>query len=252
MPTATAELSDAMIETYRRTGHLTWSGVFTEGQMDAAIEDAKAWGIDLLDSMDEKKRQWYMERNMGPPVLRKLDNPVAHRAAFRQLAAEPALVRAVEQIIGRGVTVMFSQIFFKPPEGGGPKPVHQDNFYFGAEDPEGVITAWIALDEATVENGCLYFGDGTNLGPVYPHVAPPDEPFNLRVPADVAAKTAMTPAPVPRGGVSFHHGHTFHQSSANHSTRWRRAAAIHYIRNDVKITRPALPYDPIVFVRISR
>ena len=45
-----------------------------------------------------------------------------------------------------------------------PKPAHQDNFYFGPTDIEGVVTAWIALDDATLENGCLYFGDGTNLG----------------------------------------------------------------------------------------
>ena len=61
---------------------------------------------------------------------------------------DPALVALVEQLIGPGVSVYFSQIFFKPPEGGGPKPAHQDNFYFGPTDPEGMVTAWIALDDA--------------------------------------------------------------------------------------------------------
>jgi phytanoyl-CoA hydroxylase len=45
--------------------------------------------------------------------------------------------------------------FFKPPEGGGPKPAHHDNFSFGPNDPEGVVTAGIALDDAALENGCL-------------------------------------------------------------------------------------------------
>ena len=45
-----------------------------------------------------------------------------------------------------------------------------------------MVTAWIALDDATLENGCLYFGEGSNLGPVYAHVAPADEPFNLQLP----------------------------------------------------------------------
>ena len=105
-----------------------------------------------------------------------------------------------------------------------------------------MATAWIALDDATLENGCLYFGDGTNLGPVYAHFAPEGEPFNLQLPATVLDKQPMTPAPVRKGGVSFHHGNTFHQSGPNHSTAWRRACALHYVRNDVEFAdpRPAL------------
>jgi len=204
---------------YRATGHLTVPGVFPAEVMDGAIEDAMNWGREFMDGLDAAKREWYLEKGLPSDVLRKLDNPVHHRKFFRELASSPALVKLVEQIVGNGVSVYFSQIFFKPPGGGGPKPVHQDNYYFGPNDPEGVVTAWVALDEATVENGCLYFGEGTNKGPVYPHVAPKDEPFNLQVPPAEAARHAMSPAPVPRGGVSFHHGNTFHQSSDNRSTK---------------------------------
>ena len=83
-------------------------------------------------------------------VLRKLDNPHAHRPAVQQSwSSDPRLVGRVESLLGPGVSVYFSQIFFKPPEGGGPKPAHQDNFYFGPTDIEGVATALIALDDAT-------------------------------------------------------------------------------------------------------
>jgi ectoine hydroxylase-related dioxygenase (phytanoyl-CoA dioxygenase family) len=184
-------------------------------------------------------------------VLRKLDNPVHARPAFRRLAAHPGLVDLVEDVIGRGVTVYFSQVFLKPPHGGGPKPVHQDNYYFGPSDPEGVVTAWIALDEATIDNGCLQFGEGSHRGPVHPHVAPPGRDFDLQVPPDVAALQPMTPAPVPRGGVSLHHGNVFHQSADNRSSRWRRASAFHYVRNEVTFDRPALAYEPGIAVRIT-
>jgi ectoine hydroxylase-related dioxygenase (phytanoyl-CoA dioxygenase family) len=160
-------------------------------------------------------------------------------------------VGLVEQFLGKGVSVYFSQIFFKPPEGGGPKPAHQDNFYFGPTDIEGVVTAWIALDDATLENGCLYFGDGTNQGPVYPHFAPENEPFNLQLPSAILDKQPMQPAPVRKGGVSFHHGNTFHQSGPNHSNKWRRACALHYVRNDVEFATPALPYDHSLKFKVS-
>jgi len=157
----------------------------------------------------------------------------------------------VESLIGSGLSVYFSQVFMKPPGGGGPKPVHQDNFYFGPHDPDRLVTAWIALDAATTENGCLMFGDGTHHGPVHPHVAPPGEPYNLQASSDIAVSQPMRPMPVPRGGVSFHHGGTFHGSGDNNSDHWRRALAIHYIADGNWFETPALPYDDKVLVRIS-
>lgn len=237
---------------YRHQGHLTVNGIFRADEMDAVVRDIEQWGEAFLAELPEGQRAWYLDGGVkARAVLRKLDNPHAHRAAVQALARDPRLVAHVESVLGPGVSVYFSQIFFKPPEGGGPKPAHQDNFYFGPTDIEGVVTAWIALDDATLENGCLYFGDGTNLGPVYAHFAPAGEPFNLQIPSAVLDRQPMAPAPVRKGGVSFHHGNTFHQSGPNHSPRWRRACALHYVRNDVEFASPALPYDTALKLKVS-
>ena len=245
-------LSEPEKSLYRHFGHLTLAPMFAADRTQALVEDIQDWGEGFLAELPHAQRAWYLDGGVrARSVLRKLDNPHHHRPCVRELARTPALVDAVESLIGPGVSVYFSQIFFKPPEGGGPKPAHQDNFYFGPTDPEGVVTAWIALDEATLENGCLYFGEGTNLGPVYAHEAPPDEPYNLQLPAALLARQPMSPAPVRRGAVSLHHGNTFHQSGPNLSTHWRRACALHYVRNDVEFATPALPYDHSLKFRVS-
>jgi phytanoyl-CoA hydroxylase len=245
-------LSVQQREAYRRAGHLTVPGVFTAAEMDRVIADIHEWGESFLAGLAPEQRRWYVDAGVKTgEVLRKLDNPVFHRPALRALASDPRLVGLVEALIGAGVTILFSQIFFKPPHGGGPKPVHQDNYYFGPRDRDAIVTAWIALDDADLENGCMSFGEGTQDGPVHRHVTPPDEPFNLQVPPEIAAKFDMTPAPVPKGGVSFHHGTTFHQSADNNSSRWRRACAVHYFRHDNALVEPALPYDESLFVRIG-
>jgi ectoine hydroxylase-related dioxygenase (phytanoyl-CoA dioxygenase family) len=237
---------------YRDKGHVTVPAVFAGAEMDAAIAEIERWGEEFLAHLEPGQRQWYLDGGIkAREVLRKLDNPHHHRDLFGRLARDQRLVGLVESVIGKGVSVNFSQIFFKPPEGGGPKPAHQDNFYFGPRDPEALVTAWIAFDEASVDNGCMAFGEGTHRGPVIPHVAPPDEPFNLQIPAEVVARTGMTPAPVPKGGVSFHHGGVFHQSGPNRSQRWRRACALHYVRNGNEFAHPALPFDSRMFLRIT-
>ena len=239
------------LEDYKSKGHTTVPGVFMAAEMDSTIEDIGRWGEEFLRELPAEQRRWYLDGGVkAKEVLRKLDNPHHYRESVRHLARDARLVSLVETVIGKGVSVYFSQIFFKPPEGGGPKPPHQDNFYFGPRDPEALVTAWVAFDDATVENGCMFFGEGSHRAAVIPHIAPPDEPFNLQIPA-AAATAAMTPAPVPKGGVSFHHGGVLHQSGPNHSTRWRRACALHYVRNDNAFVTPALPYDASMFLRIT-
>lgn len=245
-------LSEADLAFYRHVGHLTVPGVFTASDTDAVVSDIQVWGEEFLADLPAAQRAWYVDGGVqARQVLRKLDNPHHHRASVQRLARDPALVSLVEALIGPGVSVYFSQIFFKPPEGGGPKPAHQDNFYFGPNDPDGLVTAWVALDDATLENGCLYFGEGSNRGPVYAHEAPAGEPFNLQLPAAILQRQPMSPAPVLRGGVSFHHGNTFHQSAANLSRHWRRACALHYVNAGTRFVHPALPYDDSLMLRIS-
>lgn len=244
-------LSHSQLEEFRTTGHVTVPNVLTSDHVGTALDDIDHWGNEFLENLADDQKRWYLEQGGQAAALRKLDNPAFHRPVFQQLAKSDNVVAMVDQLIGGGVSVFFSQVFCKPPEIGGPKPIHQDNFYFGPDDLDATLTVWIALDTATVQNGCLFYGDGSNLGPVHPHVAPDGEPFNLHLTPEVLHEYTMTPAPVPSGGISFHHGNTWHQSSANTSNHARRAVAFHYLRNDAQLVKPALEYDASVVVPVT-
>ena len=136
-----------------------------------------------------------------------------------------------EGVIGQGVSVYFSQIFFKAPEGGGPKPPHQDNFYFGPRDPEALSRRGSRLTTPPWRTAACISAKAriARRSPAYRAgrraVQPAGAGGRHRGVADDAA-------PVPKGGVSFHHGGVLHQSGPNLSQRWRRACALHYVRND--------------------
>ena len=245
------ELSAQQTTEYWQKGHLTVDGVFDAQMIDGAIQDIEKWSRQFLAQLDEDNKNYFLEKDLTGQFLRKLDNPVYERKIFRKMASNQTLVNYVEQLIGQGVCIYFSQIFCKPPLGSAPKCIHQDNFYFGPDDPDGMVTAWIALDESTIDNGCLFFSEKTHKEPVYPHIAPEGEPFNLQVPLDISSEYPMTPAPVPSGGVSFHHGNIFHKSSANRSNTWRRAAAFHYANRKTRLVAPKLSYDTSMIVQIT-
>ncbi|MEO8080301.1 MAG: phytanoyl-CoA dioxygenase family protein, partial [Caldimonas sp.] len=125
-------MSPSDLAFFHHDGHLTVNGVFAAGEVDTVVRDIEAWGESFLAELPAEQRAWYIDGGVrARSVLRKLDNPHHHRAAVQAVARDRRLVDRVEAIVGRGVSVYFSQIFFKAPEGGGPKPAHQDNFYFG-------------------------------------------------------------------------------------------------------------------------
>jgi len=236
------------IDHYRTNGFVTIENVFSPSEMDHAIQEAKRWQDEFISDMSEADKQWYLDKSTSiRNQVRKLDNPVSQRQLFKDIAQSQKLVPMVEELIGNHVIAFFSQIFFKPPMGGGSKPTHQDNFYFGPDKGDSIITVWIAFDDALVENGCLYYGSGSHQGKLIEHFAPEDEPFNYQIPE--ADKVPMTAAPVKKGGINLHHGKTFHQSSNNTSDLWRRAMAIHYIQKEVKLVNPIFEFDPVHFVK---
>ena len=216
-------------------------------EMDAVVRDIEQWGEGLPRRPARRAARLVpRRRRQGARRAEKARQPARPPPRGAGARPRPAPRRArSKSLLGPGVSVYFSQVFFKPPEGGGPKPAHQDNFYFGPTDIEGVATAWIALDDATLENGCLYFGDGTNQGPVYTHFAPEGEPYNLQLPPAMLDKQPMTPAPVQQGRRQLPpRQHLPPVGRRTTATHWRRACALHLRAQRRRVrARPALPYD---------
>ena len=243
-------LHESQLAEYQDKGHVTINGFYGSETVAQIIDEINSWADETRASLTKDDQRWYLEQNVpaGISLFRKLDNPIYNRVVLRKLIVTPELLSIAEQLIGERLTIFFSQVFMKPAKYGGPKPVHQDNYYFGPADEDRVLTVWLAIDAATVENGCLYYGDGSHRTGVHQHVAPDDEPFNLMVPEDIAKNFPMTPAPVQAGGISLHHGNTFHQSSENQSDFPRRALAMHFVPQEMPLVNPALEYDLNVIV----
>ncbi len=126
--------------------------------------------------------------------------------------------------------------------------MHQDDFYFGLDDLNATLTVRIDLrGRCIMLRSCRERGWGWSkvraklrgfLRRLSPTPATHFKCYNL-----LRHTWFWPPAPVPAGGVSFHHGNTWHQSSSNTSPRARRAVVFHYLRNDATLVNPALDYD---------
>ena len=69
------------------------------------------------------------------------------------------------------------QVLLKPP-GGQDKPPHQDQSYFRVVPEDSLVTAWIALDAATEENGCMRYVPGSHRYAVFDVAPDPQRPVH--------------------------------------------------------------------------
>lgn len=233
-----------VVASFRERGWALTHSLDAEG-----LARLRSW-VDEVASWPDDGGDWMHHRELtdSGPALCRSENLIPHHAGLRRLLTEGVMPAVAGALLGEPAVLYKEKVNYKLAGGAGYAP-HQDAPAYPFIDQH--VSCMVAVDDATLENGCLYFGEGTNQGPVYGHIAPPDEPFNLQLPLTILEKQPMAPAPVRKGGVSFHHGNTFHQSGPNHSSRWRRACALHYVRNGVEFATPALPYDHSLKMRVT-
>lgn len=150
---------------------------------------------------------------------------------MRASLAHPAIVDVLTQIIGPNVKAMQSMLFTKG-EGKPGQAWHQDELFIPTRD-RSLTAAWIALDDATVENGCLWALPGSHQrGVLYPDRETDDERFDCtREAYDFPYRDEDAVAlEIPAGSVVVFNGYVLHRSLPNTGRHGlRRALVNHYM-----------------------
>jgi phytanoyl-CoA hydroxylase len=159
----------------------------------------------------------HMAHKISPVMLRHL--------------AHPVIAKALTLCISPNVKSMQSMLFIKASGKPG-QAWHQDELYIPTRD-RSLCGGWMALDDATVENGCLWVIPGSHrtgvLWPQFPH---DDKRFDcawMSYKFPFTAEDAV-PVEVPAGAIVFFNGYLLHMSLPNTRTAgFRRALVNHYM-----------------------
>ncbi len=150
---------------------------------------------------------------------------------MRGTLAHPVVVDGLRQLIGPNIKAMQSMLFIKS-EGKPGQAWHQDELFIPTRD-RSLTAAWIALDDATVENGCLWVLPGSHRpGVLYPDRGHRDARFDCEVEAyDFPYRDEDAVAgEVPAGAVVVFNGYLLHRSLPNSGRHGlRRALVNHYM-----------------------
>lgn len=148
---------------------------------------------------------------------------------FGAFAARPDVVALVRSVLGTDAPANFlSQFIFKNPGAWG-QPWHQDSFYFPFEPARPVVGIWLAVTEATLENGCLHVLPGSHREPVQVHVPDRRPGANYGYVEIVDHDTdASEPVLMQPGDLLVFDSHLMHRSTDNTSDGVRAAMVYHY------------------------
>ncbi|MES2457797.1 MAG: phytanoyl-CoA dioxygenase family protein [Bacteroidota bacterium] len=159
---------------------------------------------------------------------------------IRENLSHPAVVDILRKIVSPNLKCMQSMLFVKAPGKAG-QAWHQDEFYIPTRD-KSLIGVWIAIDDANLENGCLWIIPGSQL-PGYMRKRIPnfsDEYADVDT-ADITefAEDKQVPVEVKKGSVVFFNGYTLHSSRRNKTPDCFRTALVnHYMSAE-----SMLPWD---------
>ena len=150
------------------------------------------------------------------------------------------LIAITTAFLGNDVDLYWNQSVYKMPEGATEFPWHQDDGYTPVT-PSPYLTLWLALNDATAENGCISALPGSHLRGLLPHT---------HTPSGLACHSPEDPdqgvrVPVHAGSIAAFWSLTAHKSGVNRSTGIRKAYIIQYSHAGLKSVRTGLPIEAL-------
>lgn len=176
-------------------------------------------------------------------AVRKMEGLVEHDDLFRALGLRPNIRAMMTSLLGPDLKMFRNAVLMKPAQVGSAKGMHQDSPYWPIE-PMALSSCWIALDEATLENGCMTATPGSHKEGALPHVRVTDDFIVEEKHYDTSR---VLPIPMPAGAGLLFHSLLLHGTAPNTSTKSRRAIALSYMSSRSHYTGkgPKPEYFPV-------
>lgn len=147
--------------------------------------------------------------------------------SLQQTETYARVLQLARDWMGPDMEVDFDMMIDKAPGTNTITPWHQDAAYWPDMTDKRAVSFWIALDDASKENGCMMYVAGSHLQPMQNHFQPKP---NAALQCELPASAEVTMGEIPAGSGIAHHGYTLHAALGNTSAHSHRRALIVNLR----------------------
>ncbi len=235
-PAAAPQITDQQVRFFVEQGYLVVPGLVSAEELELLKADTISLARGKYPHEVLKPLPDSMSDQQVLETILCLHQPHYLSPVMQSFVTHAGIAGVLGRIVGAhlpywdgAVKCMQSMLFVKPPglQGQG---WHQDEIYIPTRD-RSLCGAWIAIDNATRQNGCLYVMPGSHrhgyLHPFRTHTNLVEfdgdqEMYGFDESKEVAVE-------VPAGSVVFFNGYLLHRSKKNRSSTYRRALVNHYM-----------------------
>ena len=235
LPVVATAIADRRQRQYERDGFFKVDGFAPESVGRAMLDDVidivrrhdRGEHVDHALVLPEAQPDFAAGKDKPEDLISKVFK-LHRRPPFASFLRTDDLLSIVTGLLGADdVDCFLSQFIFKNPGAWG-QPWHQDSYYFPFEPARPIVGLWLAVTEATLENGCLHILAGSHREPVHEHI-PDRRPganygYMEIIDHDMGAQTPVLMQP---GDLLVFDSHLMHRSTDNVSRGIRAAMVFH-------------------------
>ena len=264
-------ITQHQIDFFAENGYLRYGKVLEMDEVEAlraaldnVIAIEKAGGDDSeIEFKFGHRRGGAMESDPGaqkPRVLTQYVNMWKREPIYERLLHHPVISGVASALLNSPrVRLWHDHIISKPPGDNAHFRFHQDFYQWPFHEPR-LLSCWLAVDDATPENGCMHVVPGSHRDPRFGLESYAAE-LEARAAAEAEGRECEEserkkmeyepasigwPVELKAGGCMFHHSLNFHATPANVTERQRRAHVIIFMADGVRVKVEQAPNHPLI------
>jgi ectoine hydroxylase-related dioxygenase (phytanoyl-CoA dioxygenase family) len=255
-------VTEEQIRFFDENGCLKYGKVLEPSEVEALIEALDRivrveleGGDDLSVEFSIGHRRKVKEARDEPRTLTQYVNVWKRDKDYEKMVRHPLITGIAKTLLKTPeVRLWHDHIISKPPGDNAHFRYHQDFYGWPLSEPS-ILSCWIALDDATVENGCMHVIPGSHRDPRFSPEAKRKELEALakdptlkteRVKMEERHASFGVPVELKTGECMFHHCLDFHATPQNTTNRQRRAFVIIYMAQGVRFYKAQAPEHCLV------
>ena len=224
MPEATVTVSDEQVAAFRENGYLVFESFTTQDEVAKLLEIYDR--LFEAQAGREEGNQYDLagtDEDDRPARLPQIVNPINYAPELQEILFRANATVVGKRLLGPEAEFQGEHAIMKPPEIGAATPWHQDEAYWKGELEYNSLSIWLALQDTTIDNGCMQFIPGSHKQDVLPHHSIGHDPRIHGLEVDEVDPSWAVACPVPAGGATVHHCRTLHYTGPNRTDATRRA-----------------------------